>query len=715
MTMEDTEFDLRGLISLLRRQLRLIIIVTVLAAGIAALVVFSLTPKYSASAMLLVDTSQKNLLDPTALGVATEIDTARVDSEVEILLSPAVLMQVIGDMGLVRDPEFGVKLGLVDRAMAFLQISPPALPTGEAAVARVLGSLRAAVEAERLGRTNLLRATVMAATPERAAEIANAWADAYIRDQVTAKVNSSLKSRDVLEARLGQARDAIVTSEGAFDTYINDSLSQIVKESGRADIASMRDQLTALGSTRDADAQRVELAQASLKQRDWTALADTLQSEALRELDRQQRELTQRLALANAESSIDLKSELARVEQRLTDAAAGDLSSLRQSVTAAETQQSEVRQQLRSAVLGSSLSPETLSHLYELQQGSELARTQYQTLLSRIKEAEAQAAVQVADTRVVSAALPPARPAFPNVGLSIGLAALGGLGLGLGLAFIRENIAGGILTEEQAAAVLHVPVVAALPRDRATGSQGGVADVMISSPLSSFPEAVRRIKVQLDQAIHRRALKLDPADRSRGRVVMVTSSTANEGKSTVALSLARAFALSRRSVVIIDCDLRKPTLHRMLGLAPSTMLIDHLGASGTDAPNLEQLVAQDPSSELRVVIGSRPSDVPTDQLIASPAFAQLIESAKAAYSVVILDTPPVGPVVDGLYLAQIADFVLFVLRSGVTSQTEARMALQAIRDTCSAEAEILAVLNQQDRANATYKGKYESYYSSDAE
>lgn len=716
MVMEDAEFDLRSIVGLMRRQLRLIIIIALVVVGLAALVVYTLTPRYSSSVMLLIDTNQKNLLDPTAQGSSAAIDSARVDSEIEILQSSALLMQVIADMDLVRDREFGVKLGLVDRAMAFLQIAQPKLPTGEDALARVLGQLKRATSVERLGRTNLLSATVAAENPERAAEIANAWAEAYIRDQVSAKVNSSLATRDVLEARLSEARGAIASTEGAFDTFINDSLAQIVSQSGRADIAGMRDQLASLGATQQANAQRAQLAQASLNQRNWTALAQTLQSEALAELERQQRELATRIEAATAEQSVDLKAELERIEQRMVETAGGGLSSLRQAVTAAETQQGEVRQQLRIAVLGSSLSPDMLAHIYELQQGSEVARAQYQTLLSRIKDAEAQAALQVADSRVVSAALPPSRPSFPNINMTLALALLGGLGLGVVAAFLRENILGGILTEEQAAAVLHVPIAAALPREKAAardGGPGGLADLMVTSALSSFPEGVRRIKVHIDQATHRRAVKSGAARAAGvGRVIMVTSSTANEGKSTIALSLARAYALARHTVVIIDCDLRKPTMQRMLEVTPTTSLIDYLSDDHA-MPDLEGMVQKDPATELRVVVGARPSDVPTDQLVTGPAFRRLLESARAKYDIVILDTPPVGPVVDGLYLAQMADFVLFVLRAGSTSQTEARMALASLKDAKSADAELFAVLNQQDRASATYKGKYDSYYYSD--
>ncbi len=713
--MEDADFELRNLVGLLRRQLRLIIIVLVVAVGLAALVVFSLTPKYSASVLLLVDTSQKNLLDPSYQGSNAEIDNARVDSEVEILQSTSILMTVIKDTNLVSDPELGVKLGLVDRVMAFLQIARPTLPTGEAALGRALTTFRNALEVHRRRGTNLIDMTVTMEDPKRAAEIANAWAAAYIQDQVAAKVSGSLMSRDALQARMVQAREAIVTSEGAFDSFIDSSLSQIVTETGRSDIAGMRDRLNGLTTTRAADAERAELAQASLSQRNWTTLAKTLQSEALAELDRQQQDLTARIQTASADQSINLRAELDKVQQRLVDAAAGELSTLRQSVSSAQTQEGEVRQQLRTAVLSSSLSPDILAKIYELQQGSELARSQYQTLLTRIQDMEAQASLQVADSRVVSSALAPSRPSFPNINLTLALAGLSGLGLGVVLAFLRENILGGVLTEEQAAAVLRVPIAAALPREKAAGRDGsgtgGLADLMVTAAMSSFPEGVRRIKVAIDQVAHRKALKAGVGAASKV-VIMVTSSTANEGKSTVALSLARAYALARRKVVIIDCDLRKPTIHKMIGVNPSASLIDFL--SNDDAePDLPTLVDKDPATEARVIVGARPSDVPTDQLVTGRAFARMLEKARSTFDVVILDTPPVGPVVDGLYLAQAADFILFVLRSGTTSQTEAKMALASLKDAKGPDAELQAVLNQQDRASASYKGKYESYYYSE--
>ena len=126
--------------------------------------------------------------------------------------------------------------------------------------------------------------------------------------------------------------------------------------------------------------------------------------------------------------------------------------------------------------------------------------------------------------------------------------------------------------------------------------------------------------------------------------------------------------------------------------------------------DLSQTVIEDPLSGGHVIVPVGPSTVPTDELVAGEGFAQLLSLARSRYNVVILDTPPVGPVVDALYLAALTDLILFVVRSGSTSQTEARMALQGINNAKAPTAKVLAVLNQQERASATYKSKYDSYY-----
>ncbi len=191
---------------------------------------------------------------------------------------------------------------------------------------------------------------------------------------------------------------------------------------------------------------------------------------------------------------------------------------------------------------------------------------------------------------------------------------------------------------------------------------------------------------------------------------MVTSAAPNEGKTTLSLSLARTYALSGRSTLLIDCDMRKPSVHQHLGLEPSSGLLDYLADEKAALP-LRSIMTTDPASGAQVIVGARPSDYATDHLVTSPAFRRLVKAARENFEVVILDTPPIGPVVDGLYLAQFADVAVYVVRWASTSQQDARSGFNALAEVLPSGTEILAVLNQQDRSRASYRYAYSNYYT----
>ena len=190
---------------------------------------------------------------------------------------------------------------------------------------------------------------------------------------------------------------------------------------------------------------------------------------------------------------------------------------------------------------------------------------------------------------------------------------------------------------------------------------------------------------------------------------MVTSSIPNEGKTTVALSLARAYALSGRSTLLIDCDLRKPGVHRQLGLEPSDGLIDYL-SSRKHASDIQSFVTEDPGSGAQIVLGSRRSDVPTDQLVAGKTFAALVAAARRNFDVVILDTPPVGPVVDALYMASLCDVIAYVIKWSETPLQQVKQALESLERVKQEKVQILTVINQWDKIPVGYKGRYSDYY-----
>lgn len=704
--MEETEIDLRSIFGLLRRQIRLIVATVVVVVGVAATIAFTLTPTYTASTLVMVDPSRKNVLDDSLQAMGSAGDSARIDGEVELARSDNVLVKVVQDKQLITHPEFGVSVGTMSRVLAFFGRPLPELPTGEEALNQTITKLRNAVTVQRRGLTYLISISVRSRSPETAAELANAVAQAYIADQLASKINSTVASLAVIQSRTEQARTAIASSESAYDDFIAQNIDAIASDSGRQDLAQMQRQIAELEASRTRNAALVSTVQAAVANNDIDTIVANLRTDALGELERQREQLQRDLAdPSNAPGSVNLREELARLEEQMLSTARNETQSLQNQLQDSQSQSATLRQDLRREVISSELSADTLSRIFELQQNAELARQQYQTLLSRTQDLEAQADLQLADSRVVSPALVPQAPSFPNKTLILALAGLVAIGMGVGLAFLYENLIGGFTSDDQLASVLKIPVAASIPRQQTRQDTTSYADLVTTNPLSIFTESVRRTRASIDQALRK------VPQTGGGRVLMITSSNPNEGKTTLSLALARSYALSGQSVLLIDCDLRKPSLHRHLNTATEIGLLEALSGGDGGIEKIAHSITQDAQSPLSVILGTRHSSTPTDQLLDSPAFSRLLTAARNTFDVIVLDTPPVGPVVDGLYMARQADAIIFVVKWASTAQREARRNLAALMEAKREDSPIIAALSQQDQSRGEYYRKYGGYYS----
>jgi len=702
--MEDPVIDLRSILGLLKRQFRLIVVATVLGVILAGVAAYSLTPIYTATALVLVDPSRKNLLDPNQLG-GSMTDNARLDSEVELVKSDNVLMRVVQDLNLIEQVAAATP-GLRTQLMMMLRLAEPVVQTPDDLVNQALGGVRNAVSVQRRGLTYLIAVQARSPVPATAASLANAVVKAYIADQLQSKVDSLLTSRDVLDARTAQARAAIVESEGSFDRFVSENIADIVQDTGRTDLAAAQKQIDALIAQRDSNLTLADAVERNIASGDFDAVLASLQSDALREIENQRTALNAQLA-GGAETAqvASIQAELAALDTRLRTAATGEVAALRNSVADSQSEETTLRQKLRTEVLDSPLSANTLTQLYELQQGATIARSQYENLLARARDIETQADLQVADSRVVSPALTPQSPSFPNRPLIIMIAGLLSLGVGIGLALLYENLIGGFVSQEQMEAVLRRPVAASVPLQR-TKDGASPSNLMTTAPLSIFSESIRRIRAAIEQS----ARQSPPAEDGSGIVVMVTSSSPGDGKTTLALSIARSFAISGRATLLIDCDLRKPSIHRQLGMEPSEGLLEYLGAE-EDQRNLAHIIGPDKLTNTMIIVGSRRSHLPTDQLLVGGQFKSLISAARRSFDVVVLDTPPIEPVVDGLYVASFADVIVLVTRWANTPQTMVRKALAQFQAAKRPETDVLLVLNQQHENLNAQKRKYGEYYT----
>ena len=712
--MDGDTINLRNVFDLLRRRFWVIVSVAVLCLAVAGGALLVLRPVYTATTLILVDPSKKNLLDPEAQLSGSSSDSFRVDSEVELVKSETTFLSVARELDLPNDTEFGLRLGIRDTLLAFFRIAEPQLPSGDEALAAVIDKLRDAVTVQRRGLTFLIAVSARSGRPDFATKIANAVSRSYIREQLEAKVSSTLNSRDIIQNRIVDASATVAASENAFDEFVDKNLTRISEATGRTDFLQIRNEIGTLLDTRAQRAALADSASTSLAREDWATLASSLKDDAVASLERQRSELLQRLAdvTEGSQSSIDLRSSLENLNAQLKQEATRAVSSLRQSLVQSQARVTDLKAQLRTSIVQSDLPPDVVTSIYELQQNAEIARAQYQTLLTRQNELDTQAFLQVADSRIVSEATPPTSPSFPNPRLILILAGLAGIGLGVGLAFLIENFVGGFTSESQAEALLRVPVASIVPRQRAPKTSSGeavsVADALIVSPLSVYSEAIRRIRIGVDQSISRGREGETGNEEKGGIALMVSSAAPGEGKTTIALSLARAYALAGMSTLIIDADLRKPSIHKQLGMTASEGLLEYLANADSE---LKSIMTVDDGSGAQIVLGSRRSDVATDQLVASKTFERLVKAARGNFDVVILDTPPVGPVVDGLYLTRLVDAIVFVVKWSDTPQQEARGAVRSILGAKPDKVPVLAVLNQQASNASAYRGKYAGYYA----
>jgi len=712
--MDSSEFDVRNAIGLVRRQIWLILSTVLIIAGLAAVYVFLQTPIYSATALVLVDPRQKNALDPESQMSLLPTDNARVESEVEILKSPSTQLDAITRLGLIKDPEFGVRLGTVDRLMIFLKMKTETalLADTDAQLRSVLSRFSNSVSIARRGLTYVIGISANSADPQKAAKIANILAQAYIDAQVDAKISNALSVRDALNRRLVQASATINDTENKIDTFINENIEKVGNESARADITAMRSNLDALKS----EGLKAQTLQTSLSrlaiEKDWDGVVAELRSDTVSQIKAERDKVLANLSQVAAGSTrqSDLKASLDKLDKRLSDEVNAQLGDISSHVKTIQDEQDKLRSTIRDTVLSSNLSNDVMVKIYELQQESSVSKTLYQDILQRLRGVETQADLQLADSRVVSPALPPTAPSSPKTQLILIMAIVAGLGLGLGLAFLNENFIGGFTSDQQFEAVLGVPVISSVPvlarGGRTISDRAQVASELIDHPLTAYSESIRRIRLGLENMLRR---KLQDKTRQGGIVIMVGSAIPGEGKTTTAIAIARAFALSGKRVLLIDCDLRRPAVASALGLAPENGLADYLTLS-LDAQSIRQFVTKDKVQGLDMIVGRNSHRTSTDSLIETAQFNLLIELAKERFDLIILDTPPVLPVVDAQYLATRADLVALVVHWASTSQRDVRSAINDLRTTAGNEIPIAGILSKAELGVGSYRNKYNSYY-----
>ncbi|MCG7494021.1 GNVR domain-containing protein [Thalassobius sp. Cn5-15] len=739
--------DIRETLAILRRQGRLILMTVLLLLTLAFVYVVRATPLYTATALVRIDPQETNLLDPeVAARSNAAVETSRLDTEVEILRSSRLGLQTIAERQLHKTEEFGPTVSLLDKARLAVGLELRRMPSPTQLTNQTLERFFDVLTVRRKGLTYLVAVSVTSADPDMAADLANTHARIYISDQVAARVEAAAMASEVLRNEVTKAERRLSVSNAALRVYVSDNLDRLTVEANSETLnvlsANFKTSVDRLAQAEDLLLQ----ADGAFGRRNWEQLAAQIGDQSLQSLEEERQALRTRLqgSTLDHQKALDLESEIARLEADLEARAAASVAGLQGEVRQVRQDQDGVLDRIQKELTQAGLSAQTLTEVYALNQDALISQRQYDQMINRLRDFEAQAVVQVADSQLVAEALRPNSPSYPKPELVIGVALLLGLGLGVALALVKEFYFGGVTSANQLANVIGAKVGAVVPRVNGGTEGRTLADKVVVEQMSQFAEAFRKLRAGLDQGLGRRKDKVADVSATRGAVILVTSAIPAEGKSTSALSLARTYALAGKRTLLIDADLRKPSIHSFVKEEPEMGLLEYLqsydlaqdlppnppqepvggtpkslsaaapgdpseGRPQTATPAADaQFYVLDPLSKLGIILGGRRANVPTDAPLQSVAFRNLVENARGAFDIVVIDTAPLLPVVDTQYIAPMVDAAVVCVRFAESTQAELRTTMAHLRDALPEGAVVMGVLSCFE--GGQQGGRYDGYY-----
>jgi succinoglycan biosynthesis transport protein ExoP len=713
----------------LGRAWRLIALVTGLSIVVGAAYVALSPARYTAQADMIIDTKRVTWSQNEVASENRTVEDAAVESEIETTKSEKVANVVIARLHLTEDPEFvGAGQGLRRRIFSLFRLTPAAQPSNDDVMRGILATLKDNLNVVRLGRSYIEQISYTSLDRNKAATIANAFADAYIEDQLQAKFEATRRASTWLEQRIGELRQQASDAYKAVQDFKSEN-SIIIGVDGKLASEVELDQLgIALAKARaDTSQARAKLDRISrvLEQRsDKEAfnipdpvVTDALSNPVITRLRQQflddqskESEWSARYG-ADHTAARNLRAEMANVQHAIWDEISRIAESYKSELQIAKSQEDAIDKRMIDVFQQSGATRQSQVRLRELETAANTYRGIYETFLSRFTQSVQQQSFPSTEARVVTTASPPHSPSSPKIALTLALAALCGLGLGVMSAVAREQLNRQIHTRAQLEELLGTSCLAVLPafnekksalrKRRATQDSGAFRQISEVAPFSATAEALRYIKVAID---------LHPTG---GKVIGMVSALPGEGKTTVATSFAAFVAKSGARTLLIDADLRNPAMTRALGYTNAPGLLNMVA----DKSDFDDLVITDSKYKFDFLPSStriKPSN--SSDVLNSPAIKDMLKAARNEYDYVLVDLPPVLPVVDVKAAAHLFDAFVLVVEWGSTSTDEIVKAVNA--SPILSERLLGAVLNKADEAVMRrfegYSDRRYAYYTNEA-
>ncbi len=582
--------------------------------------------------------------------------------------------------------------------------------------------------------------------------MANAVADAYIVDQLEAKYQATRRASAWLQNRIRELRDQASAAERAvveFKTKNNivTTGGSNPRLMGEQQVSELNSQLVIARAQASEAKARLDRIQTVLHADSPDAtvnatVADTLKNEVITKLRTQYLELANREANWSARygsnhlATVNLRNQMREIRNSILDELRRIAESYKSDYEIAKQREQGIQKELSQSISQAQDTNKAQVVLRELESNAQTYRSLYDNFLQRYMETVQQQSFPITDTRVISPATRPLQRNHPKTALVFAICGLVGLVLGIGIGMLRDMSDRVFRTNGQVERLLQTTCLAVIPilKGRAPAEKrthpaihaaitgfkklarrllpGSKASneaeqkaipraknllwTVVNEPFSRFSEAIRAVKLAVDLNCVVKANK----------VIGITSSLPEEGKSTVAVAVAQMLALGGRPTILVDCDIRNPSTTRRLVPHARAGLLEVIAGENT----LDSVIWKDTPSKmlfLPTVVKSRLAN--SSDILASEAMKKLFAELRQTYDYVVVDLSPLAPIVDVRATTSLVDSYVMVIEWG---KTKVDVVQHALSEAPGVTENLLgAVLNKADMAqHGRYEGYRQSYY-----
>jgi exopolysaccharide transport family protein len=703
----ERAFDPRQYLNFVWRNWMFIISVTALIFFIGVIYLVRATPRYTASTQVLLQQLEK-APGLESLSDSRFEDNSYIENQLAILQSDSLLRRVVIKERLAPAAK--------DSQPGSQEDDDSAATDG--AIIDAINGLRGALAVSRSGLAQVLNISITSDDPVRAGQLANAVADAYVVDQLDARLESAKRASGWLSDRLAELRRQLRDSE--------DAVAKFRKEHGLTrsgptvalndqQLADLNSKLIAARTEAAEQKSRVDfIADLAAGKKTIDSLPDSMlpANSAIATLRGKLTDASQREAdlLARYNKSypavVNVEAEKRDIERSIAAETQRVAATARSDYALAKARLDAIQQAMDEATGQGALNNDDAVKLRELERTAAVNKTLFEEFLQKAKITDEQATFRARDVRVIMPAQSGGQ-SYPNARKALLSALLAGLGLGVGGAFAMEMLRAGFTSPREVEQALGLPVLASVRRLKKRelvkdGKNIPVPFYQIHQPLSPFSESLRTLR----SSIHMSDVDQPP------KVIHVTSAVPGEGKTTIAISLAISTALAGKKVVLVDADLRHPAASRFFKLEKEIGLVDLL----TGAASTGNVLKFHKDLSLTILPAGSQSLNPSD-VLGSERMKALIAHLKETFDYVVVDTPPLSPVVDAVIVANLADKTILVVEWASTPRELVETSVKQVSAQKRVAGIVFNFVNQ-DRAQRYgggyyYAKSYEKYYAND--